>query len=98
MSLPTMFRRTAARELERAVAWYEDRRAGLGATFRRRVDATLDRIAQDPLLFAEAEDGIREARVHRYPYCIYFRIETDQIVILSVFHTSRDPESWKNRT
>ena len=97
MSRSILFRRIARSELEHAVAWYENRRSGLGAAFRRRVDSTLDRIAIDPLSFAEVEDGVREARVHRYPYCVYFRVEPESIVILSIFHTSRDPEVWKSR-
>lgn len=38
-----------------------------------------------------------EARVPRFPYCIYFGTEAARIVVYSVFHTSRDPDIWKSR-
>jgi len=33
----------------------------------------------------------------RFPYCIDFRLRDDTVVVLSIFHTSRNPESWKRR-
>jgi plasmid stabilization system protein ParE len=61
------------------------------------VTEKLEHIAKEPLFYAEAEEGIREAKVPRFPYCIYFRVEPEQIVVLSIFHTSRDPEIWRDR-
>lgn len=97
MSLTVDLRRIARTELDHACAWYEDRREGLGIRFRVRVERTLDQIASHPLHYAEVEEGIREARVPRFPYCIYFAIEGERIVVYSVFHTSRDPEEWRSR-
>jgi toxin ParE1/3/4 len=97
MSREIVLRRIARTELDHACAWYEDRREGLGVRFRVRVERTLDQIAAYPLHYAEVEEGIREARVPRFPYCIYFAVDNDRIVVYSVFHTSRDTNSWKSR-
>ena len=32
-----------------------------------------------------------------YPYCVYYRIEEDRVLVLAVFHTARDPAIWQNR-
>ena len=98
MKLPIILHRLAQRELDLAVDWYEDRRRGLGERFNNRVLDVMSRISDNPYAFAESEDRVREARVPRFPYCIYFRVESERIQVVSVFHTSRDPESWKNRT
>ena len=42
-----------------------------------------------------AKSGAQSSR--RFPFVIHFLIETERIVILSVFHTSRDPEQLKDR-
>jgi plasmid stabilization system protein ParE len=97
MSLPIHFSRPAQRELDHAVDWYEDRRSGLGDRFNNRVVELITQIVSNPQLFAEVEDGVREAHVRRFPYCVYFRVLADRIEIISVFHTSRDPETWRSR-
>ena len=98
MSLSVVFRRIARREFDDAIDWYEQRRTGRGVIFSTTVRDLLVRIADQPHFYAEVEDGVRDARVRRHPYCVYYRVETDRIVILSVFHTSRDPTIWKERT
>jgi plasmid stabilization system protein ParE len=35
--------------------------------------------------------------VRRFPYSIYYLIESGQIVILAVFHARRDPTIWQSR-
>jgi plasmid stabilization system protein ParE len=32
-----------------------------------------------------------------FPYCIYFSVEADAIVVLAVLHSARDPEEWQRR-
>lgn len=34
----------------------------------------------------------------RFPYSVYFRAEDRRIVVLAVFHGSRDPGTWQART
>ena len=31
---------------------------------------------------------VREALVLRFPYCVYYRVKTDRVVVMAVFHTS----------
>jgi hypothetical protein len=62
----------------------------------RECKKLLARIAEAPLFFAEAEDGICQVRVRRFPYCVYFRAKSDHIWVVST-HTARDPEMWKKR-
>jgi plasmid stabilization system protein ParE len=78
-------------EFDAAVDWYEERRAGLGARFALAVEAAVERIAKNPKMHAVVLEDARKAVVRGFPYCVYYREEGDKVVILSVFHTSRDP-------
>lgn len=97
MSLPVAFLRIARVEFDNAANWYEVRRAGLGMTFTNSVERVLNRIAEHPDFYAQAYKDVREALVPRYPYCVYYRIADAGILVLSVFHTARDPSVWQGR-
>lgn len=97
MTLPLVTRRAARSEFDDAVDWYERRRRGLGVRFARAVRSRLDLIAADPLRFPIVDLDIREANVPRFPFAIYYVVEPTVILVLSVFHTSRDPNVWKQR-
>ncbi len=40
---------------------------------------------------------VREAPVPRFPYCIYYRVKLDRVVVIAVVHTARDPSVWQGR-
>lgn len=97
MSLPIVFRRLARAEFDDAADWYEQRRAGLGAAFTVAVQQVLDQMSAQPGFYPQVFQDVREALVSGYPYCVYYREEPGQVVVLSVFHTSRDPSIWQGR-
>lgn len=88
----------ARREFDEAVDYYESKRAGLGRRFTRAIERVLEQILEQPDRFAEAMDEVREAPVLKFPYAIYYSFAKDTVVILSVFHTSRNPDVWQDRT
>lgn len=36
-------------------------------------------------------------RVKKFPYMVFYRVDDDQITVLAVYHTSRDPAGWQSR-
>jgi plasmid stabilization system protein ParE len=92
-----VLRRVADKEFDDSIAWYENEREGLGQEFRAAVEEYFQRILDNPEWFPKVRGEVRRAVVRRFPFAIHFLIETDRIVILSVFHTSRDPEQLKTR-
>ena len=98
MSLPVNLRPVARIEYLKASAWYEDEQPGLGEAFEIKVQATFDMIADQPNRFPIAESDIREAKVRRFPYCVYYRVLPDFIEVVGVFHQSRDPKEWQARS
>ncbi|MFO0880423.1 MAG: type II toxin-antitoxin system RelE/ParE family toxin [Gemmataceae bacterium] len=98
MTLPVMFRRVAQSEFAEAAAWYEGHKVGLGDDFLAEVQQTLDIVANHPERYPVADGDVREAPVSRFPYCVYYRVKTNCVVVIAVFHTSRDPSGWQSRS
>lgn len=98
MSLPFDFHPAVRGEVNGSYRFYEKKRVGLGQSFLNQVERALSRIGDDPEQFSFAEDDIRQCLVKRFPFVIYYRLLTDRIRILSVFHASRDPDEWKSRS
>lgn len=92
-----VFRKQAKAEFEDAGDWYERERSGLGIEFMVEIDGALARITANPQQFPYAHRDIRKAVVRRFPYCVYFRVREERIVVLAVFHTAREPAGWKHR-
>ncbi len=97
MSLSIIFRPAAEAEYLGATAFYEGRQAGLGADFETEVQAVLDTAANQPNRYPIAVRDICEAPVGRFPYCVYYRVRADRLIVLAVFHQSRDPAEWQSR-
>jgi plasmid stabilization system protein ParE len=83
-------RSEARAEIFEARRWYEDRASGLGRTFGEVLDSVIVRIATDPAQFPRVHGDTRRAVLTRFPYAVYFRETSDQVVILAV-HGRQDP-------
>ena len=95
---PRLFVRDAAvADIEAAVEWYEDRRAGLGGEFLRAVRATLAAVERTPEQFGMAREPIRRAVLRRFPYALFYIVEPDTVVVIACLHARRDPHVWQSR-
>ncbi len=93
-----VLRRVAEKEFDDSIGWYESEREGLGQEFRVAIEEYFQRIADNPERFPKVRGEVRRAVVlRRFPFVIHFLIETERIVVLSVFHTSREPQQVKYR-
>jgi toxin ParE1/3/4 len=97
MSLPIRFLPEARDEFDEATDWHEQQRPGRGADFVARVRDVLDRIAANPQLHATVYGDARKAVVAKFPYVVVYREEAGEVVVIAVFHTSRDPSIWQSR-
>ena len=97
MSLPIAFHRAASAEFIEASAWYESKRVGLALELMAEIDRCVSLASAHPFQFAVVREDIRRVVTNRFPYSVYFRAEKHRIVVLAVFHGSRDPASWVDR-
>lgn len=87
----------AEQDLSDAYDWYENRRHGLGEEFLSCVDACIQRIRRMPELHAKVHEDYRRALVRRFPYAIFYEHYEGTVTVYCVFHTSRNPDKWRER-
>lgn len=92
-----IFRPAAELELRDAYDWYESREPGLGAEFMRCVDGCVQMIRRHPEVFSTAHQNVRQGVLRRFPYSVLYCVEGDNVFVISVFHSSRNPMVWKRR-
>lgn len=97
MTRPVRFRRQARIEFDEAADWYESRRIGLGPKFTAAVRSVIETATTTPSLHPRVFEDVREGLVHGFPYCVYYRDTKQQILVIAIFHTSRDPSNWQSR-
>lgn len=82
-------------EVREAAAFYGSRVPGLGSDFLDELDAAIERILQFPEAWGRLGADHRRCNLRRFPYSIVYQIQPGQeVVIISVFHQSREPQSW----
>jgi plasmid stabilization system protein ParE len=87
----------AQRDIDEAYAWYERQRTGLGEEFLTCVDACIQAISRTPGMHRVVHENYRRALVRRFPYAVFYEATEDTVTVYCVFHTSRDPEKWRER-
>ena len=92
-----ILRPEAEADLVNARDWYEQQRLGLGAEFLLCVEEVLERIDRTPEIYAVIYHDVRRAFTRRFPYVVYYRIEVNEVVVLGIFHTRRNPREWQSR-
>lgn len=98
MTINLHLRPESEQDLADAAVWYEEQREGLGNQFLDEVLSVFSVISETPLMFPIVHRNIRRALIHRYPFGVYYRVESNEIVVVAVMHGSRDPRQWKSRT
>ena len=92
-----IIRPEAEQDIAQASDWYDAQREGLGEEFEHAVDVCLRRIERMPEATRVVFQEVRRARISRFPYLVYYRIENGEVVILAVVHGHRGPEVWRTR-
>jgi plasmid stabilization system protein ParE len=87
----------AEEDASKAAIWYNNKSEGLGNEFLLVLDAKINEIQRNPNHFQGIYKNIRRALTSRFPYGIFFIVESDIIYILAILHTSRNPKIWKDR-
>jgi toxin ParE1/3/4 len=98
MTWRLIVRPEAEKDIAEAFEWYERQRKGLGDDFLLRVESTFDTLFHDPFAYAPIYKETRRKLLRRFPYGVFYIINSDRIIVLAVIHAKRHPLSWKSRT
>jgi toxin ParE1/3/4 len=96
---PVRFDEDADEELIDEIARYELRREGLGTEFLTAVRDAVRLITQNPAAWQASAyaAGVRRFVMQRFPFTIVYTELADEILIIAVAATSREPGYWRNR-
>ena len=98
MTYSLTVRKEAELDITETFNFYEDHRLGLGHDFLLCVDAAISKIERNPLLYKKIYKDVRRIALERFPYRIFYFIQSQHIVVTAVFHVRKDPVSWEHRT
>jgi plasmid stabilization system protein ParE len=89
----------ADREWNEAVDHYEERDPGVGARFNFAIWERLKVLAAQPERFPLVGRVTRKAKIHGWPYAIYFAVNESmrQIKVIAVWHGKRNPKGLHRR-
>lgn len=84
-------------DISEAFKWYEAQKEDLGRAFEKHISKALDSIKENPLKNQIRYGSVRVFFIKKFPYGIHFYVSDNYILVVGVFHTSRDPEKWETR-
>jgi toxin ParE1/3/4 len=80
-------------DLELAFVWYERQRRGLGFEFLDCIESAVRQILDNPEMHRIHYTHFRGCVIRRFPFTIFYSMETHDIVVHSIFDNRRDPQS-----
>ncbi|SRR5258705_8336558 len=94
MKYRLILRERAIIEINDAYDWYEDKKEGLGELFLEEFKEYAITIFKNPASFRTTYKKFREVPIKNFPFIIVYFIDDrkNKIIIISVFHTSRNPK------
>ncbi len=92
-----IFRPAAKADLWEAYNWYEARGDRLGTGFIESVDELVRRICLHPEIYPATHKQVRQGLLKRFPYSVLYLALPEAIIVVAIFHTSRDPRIWQRR-
>ena len=97
MSLPLVYKTEARSDIADIYDYYESQRNGLGDEFLEELTAVKDRILRQPKANRTIWNEVRRGLFDRFPYGYFYRVMSNRIEVIAVYHHSRDPAGWQRR-
>ena len=57
----------------------------------------MESIRRQPDMFPLVHEGYRRSVIRRFPYAVFYEHAETMVTVFWVFHTSRDPDKWRQR-
>jgi hypothetical protein len=90
----------ALQDINQGTDWYNEQLSGLGNRFKKQVISQINKLSTTAQLYTIRYDDVRCMVIKKYPFLVHFTLDNDRkmITIFAVFHTSRNPQIWYERT
>lgn len=87
----------AAVDIDKAVKWLGDISPNLPVRFEAELERVYANILDYPQIYPVVYKTFRRALLRRFPYSVFYILDTSLVLIVAVIHQSRDEETWKRR-
>ncbi len=91
------FLQPAQVEVDEAVAYFDEQRAGLGDRFEQDLFTTLTFVTEHPFSGKPLSKVVRKFRLRAFRYNVIYVIDDSEIVVVAVAHHRRRPGYWHGR-
>ena len=98
MTYSITVRKEAEFDITETLNVYEEHRLGLGHDFLLCVDAVISKIERNTLLYKKIYKDLRRVPIGRFPFRIFYLVQSQHIIITAVFHAQKNPVLWEHRT
>lgn len=79
-------------DLELAFEWYERQQKGLGFEFLDCIENAVKAILENHEMYQFYYSVFRGCVVRRFPFTVFYTVESHEIVVHSIFDNRQDPE------
>jgi plasmid stabilization system protein ParE len=87
----------AKSEFREAIRWYHAESPESARRFALEVKSAVLAIREYPTRFHRWDKRYRFYIARGFPYYLPYRVDGDKIVVVAVFHTSRNSAAWTDR-
>ena len=87
----------ARADIDDARRWYRQRDPVLGTRFLDAIEECEAQIAAHPQIGPIVEEPIRRVLLRGFPYSIFYRLYSDEAVVIACVHGARSPQVWRRR-
>ena len=92
------FHSGAFEDARNAWEWYRKKSASAADGFWAELERAVSLLALSPSRWPRHTQGTRRYVMHRYPFCIVYRVLADDLVhVIAVAHGRRRPDYWRKR-
>ena len=93
MSWRVTIRDRGQTDLVRAFLWYNQQQPGLGEGLVDEVRRCIHALEEDPLRYPVYYRGFRRILTRRFPYKLFFRVESNNVIVFRILHGRQDHRS-----
>jgi hypothetical protein len=88
----------ALNDIQDAIHYYDEKKAGLGKRFESALNKHLEILESNPF-FRVRYGEVRCLPLINFPFMIHFTVNEKQkvVTIRAVFHTSLEPKKWQRK-
>ena len=87
----------AESDFDKSYEYYVDENKKFADNFFKQVNSSLEKISESPEANPLVYKTVRKHVMKKFPFIIYYQVKELLVKIIAIFHTSRNPEIWKDR-